>query len=473
MTVPTGYSLSFSFTAFETSAPSTPKPGANLDQQFVQISASISSIIASMSDVRRADGALENGIVTTDSLSTTVMALMVSKLNPRGLWLTATDYAVGDTVRAPDGLAGTYICGTAHTSGTFATDKAANKWIVLVASDTGGTASGVPSPLLADTGTFLKATGAGTMVWSDLTAVMTSIAAGSAGAPSISFSGDSDTGMYSPQAGNFAFTCNGVETLVFNSSGFTMNGTASLLQVGRDVNKQSYLSTTAASGNILGVPFYWISDNSGFVTDDILTTKLGQLQWTGQQLLATATAYPTAEANIALAGGVATLGLAGGSAGVYYGEDITHFNRWSVGFDQPSNEFRFIPLGAYDMRYTAGTFYIGTQTSGLPSGWVNGVSTYNCYVQNVLSFGQNGDSTYGIAYNGVAILGAITAASLTVNGVLISSAACAPSGSVVEYGPIATASATTIDAAAGHVVTGLRFDGSGNVYIRTKVLALS
>ena len=55
-------------------------------------------------------------------------------------WVTSTAYVIGDTVvlnagataaAAPTNLAITYICITAHTSGTFATDLAAAKWLAV------------------------------------------------------------------------------------------------------------------------------------------------------------------------------------------------------------------------------------------------------------------------------------------------------------------------------------------------------
>lgn len=50
-------------------------------------------------------------------------------VQPRGAWLTATEYVVNDLV----GIEGsTYICVEAHTSGTFATDLAADKWELFV-----------------------------------------------------------------------------------------------------------------------------------------------------------------------------------------------------------------------------------------------------------------------------------------------------------------------------------------------------
>ena len=48
-----------------------------------------------------------------------------------GAWLTSTAYAVNDVVT---NSGNTYLCLVAHTSGTFATDLAANKWVVLIDS---------------------------------------------------------------------------------------------------------------------------------------------------------------------------------------------------------------------------------------------------------------------------------------------------------------------------------------------------
>lgn len=48
-------------------------------------------------------------------------------------WLTATIYAVGALVLHTDGHV--YVCLTAHTSGTFATDLAASKWAVVPVLD--------------------------------------------------------------------------------------------------------------------------------------------------------------------------------------------------------------------------------------------------------------------------------------------------------------------------------------------------
>jgi len=59
--------------------------------------------------------------------------LMIADWNPRGAWVTATAYAVKDVVVESGS---SYMCAVAHTSGTFATDLTAVKWITLSKSTT-------------------------------------------------------------------------------------------------------------------------------------------------------------------------------------------------------------------------------------------------------------------------------------------------------------------------------------------------
>ena len=81
--------------------------------------------------IQRDDGKLLDGIVTQASLSVAVTALFVAiGANPRGAWLTVTAYAVKDIIETGAPIAA-YMCVTAHTSGVFATDYAAGKWVVL------------------------------------------------------------------------------------------------------------------------------------------------------------------------------------------------------------------------------------------------------------------------------------------------------------------------------------------------------
>lgn len=59
--------------------------------------------------------------------------------NWEGAWLTSTAYQLDDIVRESGS---SYICVEAHTSGTFSTDLAANKWQLFASAGTSGAGSG-------------------------------------------------------------------------------------------------------------------------------------------------------------------------------------------------------------------------------------------------------------------------------------------------------------------------------------------
>lgn len=131
MTAPTPYSLAYDFTAFQAANPSTPLPADKIEVEFNALAQTTDELIANLGLIQRSDGALATGSVTYDALSTTVQALLGSSLDPQGAWVTATEYAVMDMV---DQGGSTYVCAVAHTSGTFATDFAANKWLLFAGS---------------------------------------------------------------------------------------------------------------------------------------------------------------------------------------------------------------------------------------------------------------------------------------------------------------------------------------------------
>lgn len=79
MADPNPYNPSYDFSDFETSQPSTPKPGAQLDIQFADISDAILSHVNAIKDVRRSDGALKNGIVTEDSLAVDLVGTITAE----------------------------------------------------------------------------------------------------------------------------------------------------------------------------------------------------------------------------------------------------------------------------------------------------------------------------------------------------------------------------------------------------------
>lgn len=106
---------------------------ASLDTEFVNIKATLDALRANLDILQRSDGGLEDLIVKPHTFDSAALALIASTITPRGAWATATNYVVGDFVST--GGAG-YLCAEAHTSGTFSTDLAAEKWNIVSNVDT-------------------------------------------------------------------------------------------------------------------------------------------------------------------------------------------------------------------------------------------------------------------------------------------------------------------------------------------------
>lgn len=115
----------------------------HLDAELRQIAAVIVQIEGNLAIIQRDDTALANEMVGANTLATDALALIAgqqtsgtaSDWTPRGFWLTATLYNVSDIIET--GSPGTaYVCTVQHTSGVFATDRAAGKWIILSAPRT-------------------------------------------------------------------------------------------------------------------------------------------------------------------------------------------------------------------------------------------------------------------------------------------------------------------------------------------------
>lgn len=174
MADPTPYTLGYSFSNFAANNPDLPLPGARLDIELQNVGNVTAQLASAIRDVRRSDGALKNGIVTVEALSTSIsgsaaaaeasanaaqaaavaadasadaaeasaqVAVSISSTLPvwRGAWATATAYAVGNLARE---AGSTYICTIAHTSGTFSTDLAANRWALFAQQGSAGSGSG-------------------------------------------------------------------------------------------------------------------------------------------------------------------------------------------------------------------------------------------------------------------------------------------------------------------------------------------
>lgn len=131
MSQPPGYTQSIDFSQEEANGVagrSTVRTPA-LDAELSAIEATLDAILFNLALIQRDDTNLADRVVKLYSLADDVRAAMAAAgSNPRGPWVTATAYAVKDMVSQGTG---TYICITAHTSGVFATDLAAGKWLVI------------------------------------------------------------------------------------------------------------------------------------------------------------------------------------------------------------------------------------------------------------------------------------------------------------------------------------------------------
>jgi hypothetical protein len=139
MTQPTAYTPTTDFSQEEVDnvgGRSTVRT-AMVDAELAAISTTLTQVLTNLSILQRDDTKLRDGFVELYNLSATCLSALTS-IVPRGAWVTATEYAVGDLVESG---ARAYVCPVAHTSGTFATDYAAGKWQVLGATNVGSPTS--------------------------------------------------------------------------------------------------------------------------------------------------------------------------------------------------------------------------------------------------------------------------------------------------------------------------------------------
>lgn len=129
---PNPYAKATDFTEYQTEHASAPFSGALLDAELVDIELNLQGLNANIALLQRDDGELANEVVGVAALGNDVLALIASEaFTVRGSWATTTLYAVGDLVEES---AITYLCLVEHTSGTFATDLAAVKWVDMTGS---------------------------------------------------------------------------------------------------------------------------------------------------------------------------------------------------------------------------------------------------------------------------------------------------------------------------------------------------
>lgn len=131
---PTPYERQKNFVSDATNNPSitVPQIATGLDAEFVAVEDSLNDTINRLGELQRDDGALRDAIVSAQSLSPTVLALIgLNGVVARGAWVTATAYAAGDVV---GNGGGTYLCAAAHTANAdFTVDQANGRWLTLEA----------------------------------------------------------------------------------------------------------------------------------------------------------------------------------------------------------------------------------------------------------------------------------------------------------------------------------------------------
>ncbi|TBB25196.1 hypothetical protein ELH51_27330 [Rhizobium ruizarguesonis] len=94
MANPNPYTPSYSFSGWQTSNPAKPLPAPQVDNEFANISTSLNAAITGLTDVRRSDGQLKNGIVTVESLSPSLNI----GFTLRGAWASGQHYLAADGV---------------------------------------------------------------------------------------------------------------------------------------------------------------------------------------------------------------------------------------------------------------------------------------------------------------------------------------------------------------------------------------
>lgn len=130
MAQPTAFTRQYNFNDFQTSSPSTPLPGVQLDNELNAAKTNLDGLNTNIAKIQRDDGLLANQSVHKNSFDVDALALIgLSGYTVSGNWAATTSYAAGTLVNYNDA---TYLATVAHTSvSAFATDKAAGKWILL------------------------------------------------------------------------------------------------------------------------------------------------------------------------------------------------------------------------------------------------------------------------------------------------------------------------------------------------------
>jgi hypothetical protein len=124
MAYPTKPSIQTSYTAVEQALGDGTLPGQELDNDFANIKLAVDALNDFVRGVTRSDGRLGNGTVTQDTLAADILL----GLAPPEPWATGREYRTPDSVFESNRF---YLALSEHTSGVFADDLAAGRWVEL------------------------------------------------------------------------------------------------------------------------------------------------------------------------------------------------------------------------------------------------------------------------------------------------------------------------------------------------------
>lgn len=144
MSDPTPYIVSYSFSGFQASNPTTPLPAPALDNELANIAASIATIDSAIESVRRSDGALQNGIVTFASLASSLQLT----IDPTNGTLVAAAVATAQAAQTAASGSAAAAAGSAAAATTQAANAAASAGSVNLALylPKAGNLAGIGSP---------------------------------------------------------------------------------------------------------------------------------------------------------------------------------------------------------------------------------------------------------------------------------------------------------------------------------------
>lgn len=104
MADPVPYSVSYSFSGWQALNPDLPLPAAQVDLQFAAIETATKDLATAVTSIRRADGGLQNGVVTYDGLNADLKALLQTA-DPRVTVADLNPSAFASTTEAQAGVA--------------------------------------------------------------------------------------------------------------------------------------------------------------------------------------------------------------------------------------------------------------------------------------------------------------------------------------------------------------------------------